>query len=117
MRICIVGCGAIGGLYAAHLAQLPEAEVWAYDVSAEHVEAINRDGLRLTGHVELTAQVQARTDAREIPRCELGIVATKATFTERGDRRHRAVVRRRRRFAACRTGSAARRSSRGTCRA
>ena len=82
MRICIVGCGAIGGLYAAHLAQLPEAEVWAYDVSAEHVEAINRDGLRLTGHVELTAQVQARTDAREIPRCELGIVATKSMFTD-----------------------------------
>lgn len=81
MRICIVGCGAIGGLYAAHLAQLPEAEVWAYDVSAKHVEAINRDGLRLTGHVELTAQVQARTDAHEIPQCELGIVATKSMFT------------------------------------
>ena len=31
MRICIVGCGAIGGLYAAHLAQLPELEVWAYE--------------------------------------------------------------------------------------
>ena len=82
MRICIVGCGAVGGLYAAHLAQLPEAEVWAYDVSAEHVDAINRDGLRLTGHVELTGRVQARTDAREIPACELGIVATKAMFTD-----------------------------------
>jgi 2-dehydropantoate 2-reductase len=82
VRICIVGCGAIGGLYAAHLAQLPEAEVWAYDVSAEHVEAINRDGLRLTGHVELTAQVQARTDPEEIPPCKLGLVATKSMFTE-----------------------------------
>jgi 2-dehydropantoate 2-reductase len=77
----VVGAGAIGGLYAGHLAQLGDVEVWAYDVSAEHVEAINRDGLRLTGHVELTGHVRARTDAGEIPPCELGIVATKAMFT------------------------------------
>jgi 2-dehydropantoate 2-reductase len=81
-RICIVGCGAIGGLYAAHLAQLPELEVWAYDVSAQHVAAINRDGLRLTGTVTLTAAVQARTDPSQIPPCRLGILATKGTFTE-----------------------------------
>jgi 2-dehydropantoate 2-reductase len=81
-RICIVGCGAIGGLYAAHLAQLDALEVWAYDVSAEHVAAINRDGLRLTGARALTAQVHARTDPDEIPSCRLGIVATKGTFTE-----------------------------------
>jgi 2-dehydropantoate 2-reductase len=82
MRICIVGCGAIGGLYAAHLAQLPEAEVWAYDLDAAHVAAINADGLRIVGHAELTARVNARTDASEIPACELGIVATKGTVTE-----------------------------------
>ena len=81
MRIAIVGCGAIGGLYAAHLAQLDDVEVWAYDVSPEHVDAINRDGLRLTGHADLTATVNARTDAAAIPPCELGIVATKAAFT------------------------------------
>lgn len=81
MRVCVVGCGAIGGLYAAHLDQLDDVEVWAYDVSPEHVEAINRDGLRLTGHTELTARIEARTDASEIPPCELGIVATKGTFT------------------------------------
>ena len=82
MRICIVGCGAIGGLYAAHLGMLDDVEVWAYDVAQEHVDAINRDGLRLTGHSELTARIEARTDASEIPPCEFGIVATKGTFTE-----------------------------------
>jgi 2-dehydropantoate 2-reductase len=82
VRICVVGIGAIGGLYAAHLAQLEDVEVWAYDVSKEHVDAINRDGLRLTGAAELTASVAARTDAAEIPPCELGIVATKAAFTD-----------------------------------
>lgn len=81
MRICIVGCGAIGGLYAAHLATLPDIAVWGYDVSAEHVAAIAEHGLRLTGAIELTARVQARTDPSEIPPCELGIVATKGTAT------------------------------------
>src|ERR1700733_8345096 len=80
-RVCIVGCGAIGGLYAAHLATLPDVEVWAYDVAADHVRAINEHGLRLTGHLELTAPVRARTDAAEIPACGLGILATKGTVT------------------------------------
>jgi len=78
----VVGCGAIGGLYAAHLAQLDDIEVWAYDVSQPHVEAINRDGLRLTGAASLTARVNARVDASEVPPCELGVVAVKAAFTE-----------------------------------
>jgi 2-dehydropantoate 2-reductase len=81
VRICIVGCGAIGGLYAAHLAQLPELEVWAYDTSREHVDAINRHGLRITGQADLIARVQARTDPAVIPACALGIVAVKGMFT------------------------------------
>jgi 2-dehydropantoate 2-reductase len=64
------------------LAALDDVEVWAYDVSREHVDAINRDGLRLTGHTERTARIEARTDAAEIPPCEFAIVATKAIFTE-----------------------------------
>jgi 2-dehydropantoate 2-reductase len=82
MRVCIVGCGAVGGLFAAHLATLEDVEVWAYDVEAEHVAAINSAGLRLTGRAEILATVNARTDAGEIPPCEFGIVATKAMFTE-----------------------------------
>jgi 2-dehydropantoate 2-reductase len=81
VRLCIVGCGAIGGLYAAHLAQLPDVEVWAYDTSREHVDAINRHGLRITGQVDLIGHVQARTDPAGIPPCALGIVAVKGMFT------------------------------------
>jgi 2-dehydropantoate 2-reductase len=76
VRVCIVGCGAIGGLFAA---RLQGHEVWAYDVSAEHVAAIDRDGLRVGDEV---SRVHARTDAREIPPCEFGLVTTKAMFTE-----------------------------------
>ena len=82
MRVCIVGCGAVGSLFAAHLATLEDVEVWAYDIVTAHVEAINRHGLRLTGRAEIVAPVHARTDATEIPACEFGIVATKAMFTE-----------------------------------
>jgi 2-dehydropantoate 2-reductase len=81
VKICIVGCGAIGGLYAAHLAQLPELEVWAYDTSREHVDAINRHGLQVTGHTSLVGRVRARTDPAAIPACSLGIVAVKGMFT------------------------------------
>jgi 2-dehydropantoate 2-reductase len=82
MRVCVVGCGAVGSLFAAHLATLPDVEVWAYDIVAEHVAAINRDGLRLTGRADIVGQLRARTDPVQIPPCEFGIVATKAMFTE-----------------------------------
>ena len=82
MRICIVGCGALGSLFAAHLAQLPEVEIWAYDTSAAHVDAINRDGLRIVGREDLVARVNATAQPDRIPPCELGIVAVKGTFTE-----------------------------------
>ena len=81
MRVCVVGCGAVGSLFAAHLATLEDVEVWAYDVVAEHVAAINAHGLRLTGRAELVAPVRASTDPSAIPPCEFGIVATKSMFT------------------------------------
>ncbi len=82
MRICVVGCGAIGSVFAAHLAQLPELEIWAYDTSAAHVDAINRDGLRIVGRTDLVGRISATTDPARIPTSELGIVAVKGTFTE-----------------------------------
>jgi 2-dehydropantoate 2-reductase len=81
MKVCIVGCGAVGSLFAAHLAQVDDVEVWAYDVVAAHVEAINRDGLKLVGEADITGKVRATTDAAELPACEFGIVATKSMYT------------------------------------
>lgn len=81
MRICIVGCGAIGSIFAAHLARLDGVEVHAYDVSKEHVQAIRERGLRISGAADFTARVKATTNAREIPICDYGIVATKSTHT------------------------------------
>ena len=81
MRVCVVGCGAVGSLFAANLAQLDDVEVWAYDLFREHVEAINRDGLRLSGAGEALGRLAATSDPTELPACDFGIVATKAMHT------------------------------------
>ena len=43
MKVCIIGCGSIGGLYGAHLARLDDVEVWAFDLDRAHVDAINAE--------------------------------------------------------------------------
>jgi 2-dehydropantoate 2-reductase len=77
-----VGCGAVGSIFAANLALLDEVEVWAYDLAQEHVDAINANGLRLSGAGEVVGRPRATSDAAELPACDFGIVATKAMHTE-----------------------------------
>ncbi len=81
MKVCIVGCGAIGSLFAAHLARLEDVEVWAYELDQRHVDAINANGLRLSGVTDLLSHPQARSNAADIPPCEFGIIATKTLHT------------------------------------
>ncbi len=76
-RTCVVGAGAIGSLYAAHLATVCESLVLTR--REEHAAALNERGLQVTGRHELTARVVASTNARELPEADLVIVATKAT--------------------------------------
>jgi len=82
MRICVVGCGAVGSLFAANLSLLDDVEVIAYDLFLAHVEAINAHGLRLSGAGEVVGHPHATADASEIGPCDFGIVATKAMHTE-----------------------------------
>ena len=79
-RVCIVGCGAIGSLYAAHLARV--AEVWAFVRRREHAQALNRDGLRVSGKHEFHVALKATSSPEELPECDFGIIATKATQVE-----------------------------------
>jgi 2-dehydropantoate 2-reductase len=82
VRIAVVGCGAVGSLFAAHLALLEDVEAWAFDLNELHVAAINRDGLRLTGAGDVVGRPHATADAAALPPCDFGIVATKAMHTE-----------------------------------
>jgi 2-dehydropantoate 2-reductase len=72
----------VGSLFAGALARLDDVEVWAYDLDRRHVDAINADGLRLTGAGEVHAYPRATSDADELPACDFGIVATKAMHTD-----------------------------------
>jgi 2-dehydropantoate 2-reductase len=94
-RVCIVGCGAIGSLYAAHIARV--AELWALVRREEHALALNRDGLRVTGKHKFHVALRATSRPEEIPDCDLAIVATKArqveeSFAPVGHHFHRGAV-------------------------
>ena len=72
-----------GSLFAANLAQLDDVEVWAYDVSQAHVDAINANGLRLAGAGDVVGTPRRDHGRRaRCPPCDFGIVATKAMHTE-----------------------------------
>ncbi|MGE5640164.1 MAG: ketopantoate reductase family protein [Clostridia bacterium] len=78
MKIAIVGCGAMGSVYAGLLGAAGH-EVWAVDLWREHVEAIRSNGLRLEGASgDRTVRIHATTEAREAGPAELVILATKA---------------------------------------
>ena len=81
MRVTVVGCGAVGSLFAANLAQLEDVEVWAFDLDGEHVAAINEHGLRLSGAGEVVGELRATTNADDLPPSDFGIVATKCMHT------------------------------------
>jgi 2-dehydropantoate 2-reductase len=78
-RVCIVGCGSIGSLYAAHLAKV--SEVWAYVRRPEHARALEQDGIRVSGTHSFHAKLRASHNPGDMPEFDLGIVACKATQT------------------------------------
>jgi 2-dehydropantoate 2-reductase len=78
-RVCIIGCGSIGSLYAAHLAKV--SEVWAFVRRPEHARALNEQGLRVTGTHSFHINLRASYQPAEMPQFDLGIVSSKATQT------------------------------------
>ena len=82
MRTLIWGAGAIGGTLGAYLARTGH-DVTMVDTVADHVDAINRHGLRITGPIdEFVARVPASTPASLTGRWREVVLATKAHHTE-----------------------------------
>jgi len=79
-RFCIVGAGVIGSLFAGHLASVSDVSVLTR--RREHADALNRDGLRITGRSERHARVFATDDPAELVPFDVAIVATKASGLE-----------------------------------
>ncbi len=80
MKIAVVGTGAMGSVYAGLLA-VAGNEVWAVDVWREHLDAIERDGLRVEGKSgdRVVHGIKTARDVAEAGVCDLYIVATKAS--------------------------------------
>lgn len=58
--VLVVGAGAIGGIYAAHLCKA--AEVAVLDANAAHVGAIRRAGLAVSGETDTVGRPEAAAD-------------------------------------------------------
>lgn len=77
-RVAIVGCGAMGSVYAGLIASAGH-EVFGVTLWADHAAAMERDGLRVEGvSGDRVARVRAGTSTEGIGPCDLVIIATKA---------------------------------------
>jgi 2-dehydropantoate 2-reductase len=82
MRFLVWGAGAIGGTMGAYLARAGH-DVTVVDNVAEHVAAIERNGLRVTGPIEeFTARMPAFTPQTVSGQWDTIMLATKAQHTE-----------------------------------
>lgn len=92
MRIAVVGAGAMGSVYAGLLAAAGN-DVSVVDAWRDHVEAINRAGLRVEGASgDRTVAIRATTDAAELGPVDLVVLATKAYDVEAAARAARPLL-------------------------
>jgi len=79
-RTCVAGAGAIGSLFAGHLADVAVSTVLTR--RKDHADRLNAHGLKISGKIERHAQVMASTDPAALGDVDLVIVATKAGAVE-----------------------------------
>jgi 2-dehydropantoate 2-reductase len=77
VKIAIIGAGAMGSLFASCLSSTV-AEVWAFDIWKEHVDAIRRDGLIVhrDGKMRIL-RLRATSSAEEAGVCDIAMVFVK----------------------------------------
>jgi 2-dehydropantoate 2-reductase len=79
-RVCVVGAGAIGSLFAGHLGSLVEACVLTR--RQNHCDQLNAEGLRVSGKSERQTKINASTDPGDLGDVDLVIIAAKANDVE-----------------------------------
>ncbi len=81
MKVCVIGCGAMGSIYAALLASA-DHEVFVVDAQTAHVDAINTRGLRVSGASgDRTVRIEAYADVPDRT-ADLVIIAVKAAHVD-----------------------------------
>jgi len=92
MKICVLGAGALGCSIGGVLTEAGE-EVWLVNRSAAHVEAMNRDGLRMLDNgVERRVAVHAATHCDGLATVDLVIVLVKSFDTRAAIEAARPVI-------------------------
>lgn len=83
MKVAIVGTGAMGSVYAGLLGRAGH-EVWAIDVWQDHVDAIARDGLAVSGAsgTYRVAGINTGYKPGDAGPCDLWVIGTKAAAVE-----------------------------------
>lgn len=81
-QVLVVGAGAIGGVFASFLNKV--SDVVIYDVNQAHVDAINKNGLKVTGASESVSQIPAHADATELAQYQFDgvMLSVKGMFTQ-----------------------------------
>ena len=79
-RICVAGAGAIGSLFAGHLAGVAVSTVLTR--RDDHAAQLNKLGLKISGKSNHQAKVLASTDPKDLGDVDLVIIATKASAVE-----------------------------------
>ena len=79
MKIAIVGTGAMGSVYAGLLGKAGH-EVWAIDIRQEHIDAIRRSGLTVTGASGsyVVDSLHVGHTPEDAGACDIWVIATKA---------------------------------------
>ena len=81
MRVAVLGAGAMGSIFGAALARAG-AEIVFYDRRADVVDAIRRDGLRLSGVLgNSTLRAPATAEAGELGQADVALVLVDSTAT------------------------------------
>ncbi len=81
MKIAILGAGAMGSLYGGPLSQ--NNDVWFIDVWKEHVDKINKEGLKIKFEENIVVyNPKAASSSQGIGKADLVIIFVKSTNTE-----------------------------------
>lgn len=79
-RTCVVGAGSIGSLFAGHFGTVAQSTVLTR--RQEHADALQAEGLRISGKSDVHSPIVASTDPADLGDVDLVIIATKATAVE-----------------------------------
>jgi 2-dehydropantoate 2-reductase len=76
LKVCVVGAGVIGSLFAGHLGR--SNEIWILTRREQQAHVLRTEGLRISGKSNFVTKVMATSDPKNLPSFDLAVICTKA---------------------------------------